>query len=151
MDPDQMGLHQKPAVLNLQCIQNKDKSRFSMTRVNFHYRVKPVLSGHSQKDQKWFSRPIIALCRSKVLQNYYYYYAKVFQGEHSAILSFCIKLPHGLKTFVLSIFEWPLKTGFTVIFIIVEDSGEFLFNPLPDRDTLLKLSQTEQTQSLVSV
>ena len=26
----------------------------------------------------------------------------------------CIKLPHDLKTFVLSIFEWPLKTGFTV-------------------------------------
>ena len=25
MDPDQMGLHQKPADLNLQCIQNKDK------------------------------------------------------------------------------------------------------------------------------
>ena len=28
-------------------------------------------------------------------------------------LSGC-KLPHGFKTFVLSIFEWPLKTGLTV-------------------------------------
>ena len=34
--------------------------------------------------------------------------------EHSAILSTCIKLPFVFKTFVLSIFEWRLKTGFTV-------------------------------------
>ena len=40
--------------------------------------------------------------------------AECSKGEHSAILSTCIKLPHGFKTFVLSIFEWPLKTGFTV-------------------------------------
>ena len=32
----------------------------------------------------------------------------------SAILSTFIKLPFVFKTFVLSIFEWPLKTGFTV-------------------------------------
>ena len=36
-------------------------------------------------------------------------------GQKYAILSTCIKLPHGFKTFVLSIFEWPLKTGFTVL------------------------------------
>ena len=35
-------------------------------------------------------------------------------GEHSTILSTCIKLPFVIKTFVLSIFEWSLKTGFTV-------------------------------------
>ena len=34
--------------------------------------------------------------------------------EHSAILSTFIKLPVVIKIFVLSIFEWPLKTGFTV-------------------------------------
>ena len=34
--------------------------------------------------------------------------------EHSAILSPFIKLQFAIKTFVLSIFEWPLKTGFTV-------------------------------------
>ena len=33
---------------------------------------------------------------------------------HSAILSTFIKLPFAAETFVLSIFEWPLKTGFTV-------------------------------------
>ena len=42
-------------------------------------------------------------------------YCRMLQWEHSAILSACIMLPHGFKTFVLSIFEWPLKTGFTVL------------------------------------
>ena len=37
------------------------------------------------------------------------------EREHSAILSTFIKLPFIFKTFVLSIFEWPLKTGFTVV------------------------------------
>ena len=36
------------------------------------------------------------------------------QKEHSAILSTFIKLPCAFKTFVWSIFEWPLRTGFTV-------------------------------------
>ena len=35
-------------------------------------------------------------------------------AEHSAILLTFIKLPFVIKIFVLSIFEWPLKTGFTV-------------------------------------
>ena len=38
----------------------------------------------------------------------------MLQGEHSAILSTFIKLPFVNKIFVLSIFVWPLKTGFTV-------------------------------------
>ena len=38
---------------------------------------------------------------------------KVFL-EHSAILLTFIKLPFVIKIFVLTIFEWPLKTGFTV-------------------------------------
>ena len=28
------------------------------------------------------------------------------------------KVPHGFKTFVLSIFEWLFKTGFTVVFCL---------------------------------
>ena len=40
----------------------------------------------------------------------------MLQGEHSAILSTFIKLPFVIKNFVLSIFEWPLKTGFTALF-----------------------------------
>ena len=39
----------------------------------------------------------------------------MLQGEHSAILSTFIKLPFSIKTFVLSIFKWPLMTGFTVL------------------------------------
>ena len=38
----------------------------------------------------------------------------MLQGEHSATLSTFIKLPFVFKTFVLSTFEWPLKTGFNV-------------------------------------
>ena len=37
------------------------------------------------------------------------------QEEHSAILSTFIKLPFVIKICVLSIFEWPLKTGFTIV------------------------------------
>ena len=71
--------------------------------------VKPVLSGHSKRRPTiGFLRQIITKCRSKVLQN--------APREHSAILSTFIKLPFVFKTFVLPtcIFEWPLKTGFTV-------------------------------------
>ena len=41
-------------------------------------------------------------------------YCRMLQGEHSAILSTFIKLPIGIKTLVLSIFERSLKAGFTV-------------------------------------
>ena len=39
----------------------------------------------------------------------------MLQGEHSAILSTFIKLLFVIKIFVLSIFEWPFYTGFTVL------------------------------------
>ena len=41
-------------------------------------------------------------------------YRRMLSGEHSAILSTFIKLSFVIKIFVLSIFEWPLKTGFTL-------------------------------------
>ena len=37
--------------------------------------------------------------------------------QNSAILSTFIKLPFVIKFFVLSIFEWPLKTGFTLLIL----------------------------------
>ena len=43
-------------------------------------------------------------------------YCRMLQGEHSAILLTFIKHSIVFKIFVLSIFEWPLKTGFTVFF-----------------------------------
>ena len=39
----------------------------------------------------------------------------MLQGEHSAILLTFIKLPVVIKIYVLSIFEWPFYTGFTVL------------------------------------
>ena len=41
-------------------------------------------------------------------------YCRMLQGEHSAILLTFIKLPFVIKIFVLSVFEWPFYTGFTV-------------------------------------
>ena len=42
-------------------------------------------------------------------------YCRMLQGEHSAILKAFIKLPFVIKIFVLSIFDWPFYTGFTVL------------------------------------
>ena len=50
-------------------------------------------------------------------------YCRMLQGEHSTILLTFIKLPFVIKILVLSIFEWPLKTGFTVnvLFFTISD------------------------------
>ena len=40
-------------------------------------------------------------------------YCRMFQAQPSAILSTSIKLPFVIK--VLSIFEWPFYTGFTIV------------------------------------
>ena len=41
-------------------------------------------------------------------------YCRMLQREHSAILWTFINLPFVIKTFVLSILEWPFYTGFTL-------------------------------------
>ena len=43
-----------------------------------------------------------------------HYDQSVIQWKHSAILLIFIKLPFVIKKFVLSIFDWPFLTGFTV-------------------------------------
>ena len=70
--------------------------------------VKPVLSGHSKRKPKIGFQDQLSLNAGQK-------YCKMLQGEHSAILSTFIKLPFVIKIFVLSIFEWPLKTGSTVL------------------------------------
>ena len=71
--------------------------------------VKPVLSGHSKRRQKLFFKTNYRLMQVKSI-------AECSKGrEHSAILSTFIKLPFVIESFVLSIFEWLLKTGFTVL------------------------------------
>ena len=72
------------------------------TLVNFPYTVKPVLSDHSKR------RPSF---QDRLSLNAGQKYCKMLQGEHSTILLTFIKLPFVIKIFV---FEWPLKTGFTV-------------------------------------
>ena len=69
---------------------------------------KTSLSGHSNR------RPKIGF-QNQLSLNEGQMYCRMLQGEHSAILSIFIKLPFVIKTLVLSIFEWPLKTGFTVL------------------------------------
>ena len=60
-----------------------------------------------KEDQKLVSRPIFVKCRSKVLQN--------APREHSAILWTFTNPPLVFNTSVLSIFEWPFKTGLLYI------------------------------------
>ena len=50
-------------------------------------------------------------------------YCRMLPLEHSAILSTFIKLPFSIKTFVLSIFKWLLKTGFTVLLPEIDLGG----------------------------
>ena len=71
------------------------------------YIVKPVLSRHSKRS------PIIDL-QYQLLLNAGQKYCRMLPLEHSAILWTFIKLPFSIKTFVLSLFKWSLKTGFTV-------------------------------------
>ena len=53
--------------------------------------------------------------RGKLSLNAGQTYCRMLQWEHSAILSTFIKLPFVITIFVLSIFEWPLKTRLTVL------------------------------------
>ena len=67
---------------------------------------KACLKWPHKKTKICFSRPISLNAGQKCW--------RMLPLEHSAILSTFIKLPFVNKTFVLSIFEWLLKTGFTV-------------------------------------
>ena len=52
----------------------------------------------------------------------------MLQGECSAILSTLIKLLFVIKIFVLSMFKWVLKTGFTVFLYISSYMQGFLWS-----------------------
>ena len=68
--------------------------------------VKPVLGGRSKRRTKIGFQGQLWLNAGQK-------YCRMLQGEHSAIFSTFTKLPLVIKIFVLSIFEWPLKS-FTV-------------------------------------
>ena len=78
--------------------------------------VKPVLSGHPKRTPK------IGF-QYRLLINEGQKYCRMLQGEHSAILWAFIKLPFSIKTFILSIFKWPLKTGFTYLNLTIGRSN----------------------------
>ena len=73
------------------------------------FTVTPVLSVNSKRRQKLVFKTDYRLMQVKSI-------AECSKGEHSAISSTFIKLPSAIKTFVLSIFQWPLWTDFTVIY-----------------------------------
>ena len=52
----------------------------------------------------------------------------LLQGEYSAIFPTFFKLPFVIKIFVLSIFEWTLKIGFTVDSVVVKKRKCFSFH-----------------------
>ena len=69
----------------------------------------------------------------------------MLRGEHSAILLTVINLlPFASKIFVLSIFEWPFYTDFTVSFIFVI----MLFHFFPERSKDLQLCEFRITRRL---
>ena len=72
-----------------------------------NHTVKPVLSGHSKKKTKIGSQDRLSLNAGQK-------YCRMLHRKHSSILSTFNKLPFVIKSFVWSIFEWPLMTGFTV-------------------------------------
>ena len=76
-----------------------------------------VDSGHISVEKNYiFFRPICVPNQPKNAPGPYgQKYCRMLQGEHSAILLTFIKLPFVIKIFVLSIFEWPFYTGFTVL------------------------------------
>ena len=51
-------------------------------------------------------------------------------AECSSVFLTCIKVPHVFKTFVLSIFEWLLKTGPTVMAFSCLKLANFLLSLL---------------------
>ena len=71
------------------------------------YAVKSVLRGHSERTPKLVSNTDNRLMQVKSI-------AECPKGSILETLSTFIKLPFSIKTFVLSIFKWPPKTGFTV-------------------------------------
>ena len=86
---DQGDFFQKSKYLLVSCFHEKTIGHITTYS-------KTCVNGHSQKEQKWFSRPFIAECRSKVLQNAY------FQPSLSYQLSLTLNAPITTKVVCFS-------------------------------------------------
>ena len=71
------------------------------------YTVKPVISSHSNRSKNLVWEANYCLMQVKSI-------AECSKGGAFCNTLTFIKQPFVIKIFVLSIFEWPLKTGFTV-------------------------------------
>ena len=69
----------------------------------------------------------------------------MLQREHFAILLTFINLSVVIKTFVLSIFEWPFYTGFTITIIWVISQKNLFLLYLVNKDA----NQTPNDSSLI--
>ena len=98
--------------------------------------VRPVLSGHSKKDRKKMFKTNY---RSMQVKNIIL---------HSALFSTCIELPHGFKTFVLSIFERLLKTGFTVTLFKENHGDPKIFRKI---NLIKKEKNSDQTAKIIII
>ena len=78
------------------------------------YCARAVENNFSLGQIKKFSKTCLKRPLKKNTKNGFQYLISLNEGEHSAIVLTCIILPNDFKPFVLSIFEWPLKAGFTV-------------------------------------
>ena len=54
-------------------------------------------------------------------------YCRMLQAEHSAILLTYIRLTFVIEIFVLSIFEWPFYTGFTLCTFVFQEIKAWYF------------------------
>ena len=100
----------------LKCLQYKyiqtfnmlNISNFNQVTLNFYIYSKTCLKRPLKKKTKIGFQDRLSFNAGQK-------HCRMLQGEHSAILLTFIKLPFVINTFVLSIFEWPLKTGSTVL------------------------------------
>ena len=74
--------------------------------MSLHIQSELFLSGHSKRAKIGFHDQLLLNAGQK--------YCRMLKGEHFAILLPFIKLPFVIQILVLSIFEWPIKTSFTV-------------------------------------
>ena len=71
----------------------------------------------------------------------------MLQGEHSAIFLTFIKLPFVIKIFVLSIFEWPFYTGFTVVGV----DSIFIFRVFSNHVVFILTDQMESIATIAQL
>ena len=81
----------------------------------------------------------------------------LMQVKSIAILSTCIKLPFVIKIFVLSMFGWLLKTGFTVLHFCVlqhmtrEGSGSHILMTPRTAQDLMNIHEKKMCNKLFRV